>query len=56
MRDSAFVTFILLRLQVQPGQTKTVAYKQVSYHYNKDLDGKDFGKPGEEKIHVFINK
>ncbi|XP_071630897.1 uncharacterized protein [Temnothorax longispinosus] len=25
---------------VQPGQTKTVAYKQVSYHYNKDLDGK----------------
>lgn len=25
---------------VQPGQTKTIAYKQVSYHYNKDLDGK----------------
>ncbi|KAL0121825.1 hypothetical protein PUN28_006943 [Cardiocondyla obscurior] len=25
---------------VQPGQTKTVAYKQVMYHYNKDLDGK----------------
>ncbi|XP_043468439.1 mucin-5AC [Leptopilina heterotoma] len=25
---------------VQPGQSKTVAYKQVSYHYNKDLDGK----------------
>ncbi|XP_018304854.1 DNA-directed RNA polymerase II subunit RPB1 [Mycetomoellerius zeteki] len=25
---------------VQPGQTKTVAYKQVSYHFNKDLDGK----------------
>ncbi|EZA56382.1 hypothetical protein DMN91_010104 [Ooceraea biroi] len=25
---------------VQPGQSKTIAYKQVSYHYNKDLDGK----------------
>ena len=25
---------------VQPGQSKTVAYKQVSYQYNKDLDGK----------------
>ncbi|XP_012226208.1 uncharacterized protein [Linepithema humile] len=25
---------------VQPGQSKTIAYKQVSYQYNKDLDGK----------------
>ncbi|XP_012285688.1 uncharacterized protein LOC105702590 isoform X2 [Orussus abietinus] len=25
---------------VQPGQSKTVAYKQVSYQYNKSLDGK----------------
>lgn len=25
---------------VQPGQSKTVAYKQVSYQYNKNLDGK----------------
>ncbi|XP_032664217.1 soluble scavenger receptor cysteine-rich domain-containing protein SSC5D [Odontomachus brunneus] len=25
---------------VQPGQSKTIAYKQVSYQYNKNLDGK----------------
>ncbi|KAI4503694.1 hypothetical protein M0802_001097 [Mischocyttarus mexicanus] len=25
---------------VQPGQSKTVAYKQVSYQYNKSIDGK----------------
>lgn len=50
MRDSAFVTSIFfLRLQVQPGQTKTVAYKQVSYHYNKDLDG----KPGGENLRFY---
>lgn len=29
---------------MQPGQSKTVAYKQVSYHYNKDLDGKPMGR------------
>ena len=33
--------FIESELQnVQPGQSKTVAYKQVSYQYNKSLDGK----------------
>ncbi|XP_058802348.1 mucin-5AC isoform X2 [Phymastichus coffea] len=26
---------------VQPGQSKTVAYKQVSYHYDKSQEGKD---------------
>lgn len=30
--------------QVQPGQSKTIAYKQVSYQYNKTLDGKPIGK------------
>lgn len=30
--------------QVQPGQSKTIAYKQVSYQYNKSLDGKSIGK------------
>ncbi|XP_029043031.1 proteoglycan 4 [Osmia bicornis bicornis] len=33
--------FIDSELQnVQPGQSKTIAYKQVSYQYNKNLDGK----------------
>ncbi|KZC12313.1 PREDICTED: myb-like protein U [Dufourea novaeangliae] len=33
--------FIDSELQnVQPGQSKTIAYKQVSYQYNKSLDGK----------------
>ncbi|KAG9428096.1 proteoglycan 4 isoform X1 [Apis mellifera carnica] len=33
--------FIDSELQnVQPGQSKTIAYKQVSYQYNKTLDGK----------------
>lgn len=32
--------------QVQPGQSKTIAYKQVSYQYNKTLDGKPIGKSG----------
>ncbi|CAK9816474.1 hypothetical protein ANTQUA_LOCUS8966 [Anthophora quadrimaculata] len=33
--------FIDSELQnVQPGQSKTIAYKQVSYEYNKSLDGK----------------
>lgn len=44
MRDSVLTSILFWHLQVQPGQTKTVAYKQVSYHYNKDLDG----KPGEK--------
>ncbi|XP_060822789.1 mucin-12 [Bombus pascuorum] len=35
------LNFIDSELQnVQPGQSKTVAYKQVSYQYNKSLDGK----------------
>ncbi|XP_053974745.1 proteoglycan 4 isoform X1 [Hylaeus volcanicus] len=36
--------FIDSELQnVQPGQSKTIAYKQVSYQYNKNLDGKPGG-------------
>lgn len=38
-----FISF-LLHSQVQPGQSKTIAYKQVSYQYNKD------GKPGEKRF------
>ncbi|XP_043595568.1 mucin-12 isoform X2 [Bombus pyrosoma] len=35
------LNFIDSELQnVQPGQSKTIAYKQVSYQYNKSLDGK----------------
>jgi len=43
-------TIFFLHLQVQPGQSKTIAYKQVSYQYNKDLDG----KPGEKIINTCI--
>ncbi|XP_011500111.1 PREDICTED: proteoglycan 4 isoform X2 [Ceratosolen solmsi marchali] len=29
------------KIKVQPGQSKTVAYKQISYHYDKKQEGKD---------------
>ncbi|XP_076291662.1 uncharacterized protein LOC143214458 isoform X2 [Lasioglossum baleicum] len=45
--------FIDSELQnVQPGQSKTIAYKQVSYQYNKSLDGKPVGYQTEPVEYV----
>lgn len=52
MKNSAFKIcfyFFLLYIQVQPGESKTVAYKQVSYLYDKNADRKS-GK----RIHIYI--